>query len=212
MFTTVLFYILAVILIIAGARVITATSPVTAVLHLILTFFTASMLWMLLGAEFLALLLVLVYVGAVMVLFLFVVMMIDITPGNLRSGFKTYLPLGLVVGGVMVLEIAFVLGNMYLGSGPSISMPADYDNTRALGIALYSQYSYAIQIGAATLLVGMIAAIALTLRERRNRKYVTSDQQLHVKASDRLKMVNIPSQREVPTSDVADEKPAGEGK
>ena len=212
MFTTVLFYILAVILIIAGARVITATSPVTAVLHLILTFFTASMLWLLLGAEFLALLLVLVYVGAVMVLFLFVVMMIDITPANLRSGFKTYLPLGLIVGGVMVLEIAFVLGNMYLGSGPSISMPADYDNTRELGIALYSRYSYAVQIGAVTLLVGMIAAIALTLRERRNRKYVTSDQQLHVKASDRLKMVNIPSQREVPTAEEQDAKPAGEGK
>ena len=212
MFTTVLFYILAVILIIAGARVITATSPVTAVLHLILTFFTASMLWMLLGAEFLALLLVLVYVGAVMVLFLFVVMMIDITPSGLRSGFKTYLPLGLVVGGVMVLEIAFVLGNMYLGSGPSIAMPAEYNNTRELGIALYSQYSYAIQVGAVTLLVGMIAAIALTLRERRNRKYVTSDQQLHVKASDRLKMVNIPSQREVPAVNADAAKPVGEGK
>ncbi len=212
MFTTVLFYILAVILIIAGARVITAASPVTAVLHLILTFFTASMLWMLLGAEFLALLLVLVYVGAVMVLFLFVVMMIDISPSNLRSGFKTYLPLGLIVGGVMVLEIAFVLGNMYLGSGPSIALPAEYNNTRELGIALYSQYSFAIQVGAVTLLVGMIAAIALTLRGRRNSKYVTSDQQLHVKASDRLKMVNIPSQREVPTTDLQDGTPVGESK
>lgn len=212
MFTTVLFYILAVILIIAGARVITAASPVTAVLHLILTFFTASMLWMLLGAEFLALLLVLVYVGAVMVLFLFVVMMIDISPSNLRSGFKTYLPLGLIVGGVMVLEIAFVLGNMYLGSGPSIALPAEYNNTRELGIALYSQYSFAIQVGAVTLLVGMIAAIALTLRGRRNSKYVTSDQQLHVKASDRLKMVNIPSQREVPTTDPQDGTPVGESK
>ncbi len=212
MFTTVLFYILAVILIIAGARVITAASPVTAVLHLILTFFTASMLWMLLGAEFLALLLVLVYVGAVMVLFLFVVMMIDISPSNLRSGFKTYLPLGLIVGGVMVLEIAFVLGNMYLGSGPSLALPAEYNNTRELGIALYSQYSFAIQVGAVTLLVGMIAAIALTLRGRRNSKYVTSDQQLHVKASDRLKMVNIPSQREVPTTDLQDGTPVGESK
>ncbi len=212
MFTTVLFYILAVILIIAGARVILATSPITAVLHLILTFFTASMLWMLLGAEFLALLLVLVYVGAVMVLFLFVVMMIDITPSHLRSGFKTYLPLGLVVGGIMVLEIAFVIGNMYLGSGPSLSLPAEYNNTRELGIALYSEYSYAIQIGAVLLLVGMIAAIALTLRERRNRKYVTASQQLHVKASDRLKMVNIPSQHEATATKEQDVKPVGEAK
>ncbi|MGO1767156.1 MAG: NADH-quinone oxidoreductase subunit J family protein, partial [Advenella sp.] len=125
--------------------------------------------------------------------------------------FKTYLPLGLVVGGVMVLEIAFVLGNMYLGSGPSLSMPAEYNNTRELGIALYSEYSYAIQIGAMTLLVGMVAAIALTLRERRNRKYVTSDQQLGVKASDRLKMINIPSQTEVPTANEQGVKPVGEG-
>lgn len=110
-FTTVLFYILAAVLVIAAFRVITARSPVTAVLHLILAFANAAMLWMLLGAEFLALLLVLVYVGAVMVLFLFVVMMLDIRMDALRQGMKTYLPLGLVIGTVMVLEMAFVLGS-----------------------------------------------------------------------------------------------------
>ncbi len=123
-FTTVLFYILAFVLVIAAFRVITARSPVTAVLHLILAFANAAMIWMLLGAEFLALLLVLVYVGAVMVLFLFVVMMLDIRIDSLRDGLKTYLPLGLVIGVVLVLEMAFVLGSTWYGAGPQALSPA----------------------------------------------------------------------------------------
>ena len=169
-FTTVLFYILAFVLVIAAFRVITARSPVTAVLHLILAFANAAMIWMLLGAEFLALLLVLVYVGAVMVLFLFVVMMLDIRIDSLRDGLKTYLPLGLVIGVVLVLEMAFVLGSTWYGAGPQAPVAGDYNNARALGEVMYTQYVYAIEVGAALLLVGMVAAIALTLRRRRDAK------------------------------------------
>ncbi|NRF50696.1 NADH-quinone oxidoreductase subunit J, partial [Pseudomonas stutzeri] len=129
-FTTVLFYILAAVLVIAAFRVITARSPVTAVLHLILAFANAAMLWMLLGAEFLALLLVLVYVGAVMVLFLFVVMMLDIRIDTLRHGLKTYLPLGLLIGAVLVVEMSFVLGATWYGAGPQASMAAAHNLAR----------------------------------------------------------------------------------
>ena len=146
-FTTVL-YLLAAVLVIAAFRVITARSPVTAVMHLILAFANAAMLWMLLGAEFLALLLVLVYVGAVMVLFLFVVMMLDIRIDALRGGLKTYLPLGLVIGLVMVVEMAFVLGSTWYGAGPQAPVAGDYNNARALGELMYTQYVYAIEVGA----------------------------------------------------------------
>jgi NADH-quinone oxidoreductase subunit J len=198
MFTTVLFYLLALILVVAAFRVILATSPVTAVLHLILVFFTAAMLWMLLQAEFLALLLVLVYVGAVMVLFLFVVMMLDIRMDALRHGVKTYLPLGLVIGLVMVLEMAFVLGRTWFGAGPAAARPADYDNTHVLGMAMYHQYVYAVEVGAVILLVGMIAAIALTLRHRRDVKYQRPGDQVRVRARDRVRLVSIASQTEAP--------------
>src|SRR5690606_18416166 len=152
-FTTVLFYILAAVLVIAAFRVITARSPVTAVLHLILAFANAAMLWMLLGAEFLALLLVLVYVGAVMVLFLFVVMMLDIRIDTMRHGLKTYLPLGLIIGLVLVLEMSFVLYSTWHGAGPQAVPAGDYNNSRVLGEVMYTQYVYAVQVGAALLLV-----------------------------------------------------------
>ncbi|CAB3646981.1 NADH:ubiquinone oxidoreductase subunit J [Achromobacter marplatensis] len=193
-FTTVLFYILAAVLVIAAFRVITARSPVTAVLHLILAFSNAAMLWMLLGAEFLALLLVLVYVGAVMVLFLFVVMMLDIRMDTMRQGMKTYLPLGLVIGLVLVLEMSFVLGSTWYGSGPQAPVAGDYNNARALGEVMYTQYVYAIEVGAALLLVGMVAAIALTLRRRRDVKYNDPVAAVRVRAKDRFRMVNMPAQ------------------
>ncbi|MBO1111917.1 NADH-quinone oxidoreductase subunit J [Bordetella petrii] len=193
-FTTVLFYILAAVLVIAAFRVITARSPVTAVLHLILAFANAAMLWMLLGAEFLALLLVLVYVGAVMVLFLFVVMMLDIRIDTLRHGLKTYLPLGLIIGAVLVVEMSFVLGATWHGAGPQASMAADYNNTRALGEAMYTQYVYAVEVGAALLLVGMIAAISLTLRRRRDAKYNDPAAAVRVRAKDRFRLVSMPAQ------------------
>jgi len=195
-FTSVLFYILAIVLVVAAFRVITARSPVTAVLHLILAFANAAMLWMLLGAEFLALLLVLVYVGAVMVLFLFVVMMLDIRVDHLRRGLKTYLPLGLVVGGIMVLEMAFVLGATWQGAGPPAAVAGDYNNARALGEIMYTQYVYAVEVGAALLLVGMVAAIALTLRGRRDVKYNDPAAAVRVRAKDRFRMVKLQSQSE----------------
>lgn len=195
-FTTILFYILAIVLTIAAFRVITARSPVTAVLHLILVFFNAALLWMLLGAEFLALLLVLVYVGAVMVLFLFVVMMLDIRIDAMRSGLKKYLPLGILVGLVMVLEMSFVLGTSWHAAGAQATMPADYNNARELGILMYTQYVYAVEVGAALLLVGMVAAIALTLRRRRDVKYNNPGAAVRVKARDRFRLVSIPSQGE----------------
>jgi NADH-quinone oxidoreductase subunit J len=214
-FTTILFYILSVVLTIAAFRVITARSPVTAVLHLILVFFTAAMMWMLLGAEFLALLLVLVYVGAVMVLFLFVVMMLDIRIDSMRAGLKTYLPLGILVGVVMVLEMSFVLGTTWHTDTAPVAMAADYNNARVLGGIMYTQYVYAIEVGAALLLVGMIAAIALTLRKRRDAKYYDPAAAVRVRAKDRFRMVNMPSQTEkaaVPAEPAAPAAASGEKK
>ena len=196
-FTTVLFYILAIVLVIAAFRVITAKSPVTAVLHLILAFANAAMLWMLLGAEFLALLLVLVYVGAVMVLFLFVVMMLDVKMEVLRAGMKAYLPVGLVVGLVMVLEMSFVLATSWSGVGPAADIGDDYNNARTLGEVMYTQYAFAVEVGAVLLLVGMIAAISLTLRRRNDVKYNDPAAAVRVKAKDRVRLLDIPSQEPV---------------
>jgi len=199
-FTTVLFYVLAVVLVVAAFRVINASNPVTAVLHLILTFFTASMLWILLGAEFLGLLLVVVYVGAVMVLFLFVVMMLDIRVEGMRKGLRTYLPLGLTIGGIMVLEMSFVLARTWFGAGPQAPQAADYDNTHALGVLMYTEYVFAVEVGAVVLLVGMVAAIALTLRRRHDVKYNNPADQVRVKARDRIRLVDLPSQTKKPST------------
>lgn len=193
-FISVLFYILAFVLVVAAFRVITARSPVTAVLHLILAFANAAMLRMLLGAEFLALLLVLVYVGAVMVLFLFVVMMLDIRIDSMRRGLKTYLPLGLVIGLVLVLEMSFVLATTWSDVGPQVAAAGDYNNSRVLGEVMYTQYVYAIEVGAALLLVGMIAAISLTLRRRRDAKYNDPAAAVRVRAKDRFRLVSMPAQ------------------
>jgi NADH-quinone oxidoreductase subunit J len=211
-FSTVLFYLLAIVLVIAAFRVITATSPVTGVLHLILVFFTASMLWMLLGAEFLSLLLVLVYVGAVMVLFLFVVMMLDVRMETLRSGLKTYLPLGLLIGLVMVLEMAFVLARTWLGAGPPAAIADNYDNTRALGVAMYTDYVFAVQVGGVILLVGMIAAIALTLRKRTDVKRNRPSEQVKARAADRVRLVSLQSQTEAPAEAAQSEPAQGDKK
>lgn len=196
-FTTVLFYILATVLVVAAIRVVTAKSPITAVLFLILAFANAAMIWMLLGAEFLSLLLVLVYVGAVMVLFLFVVMMLDVKMEALREGMRHYLPLGLIIGAIMVVEMSFVLMQTWGDIGPAADMGNDYNNTRALGELMYTQYVYAVEVGAVILLVGMIAAISLTLRRRKDVRYNNPAAAVRVKAKDRVHLVDLKSQAPV---------------
>ena len=168
------FYLFSAILLFAGMRVITARNPVHAALFLVLAFFTASGLWLLLEAEFLAITLVLVYVGAVMVLFLFVVMMLDINLEKLREGFWDYLPLAAIVSVLMVLEMVVILGGKHFGLK---QMPApvahgpEYSNTKELGRLLYTEYVYPFEIAAVILLVAIVAAIALTMRRRKNTKY-----------------------------------------
>ncbi len=196
-FVTVLFYVLAAVLVFAAIRVITAKSPITAVLFLILAFANAAMIWMLLGAEFLSLLLILVYVGAVMVLFLFVVMMIDVKMEILREGMRKYLPLGLGIGLLLVVQMSFVLRQSWGEIGPAAEMARDYNNTRALGELMYTQYVYAVEVGAVILLVGMVAAISLTLRRRKDVRYNDPAAAVRVKAKDRVRIVEMKSQAPV---------------
>ncbi|MBE0612257.1 MAG: NADH-quinone oxidoreductase subunit J [Burkholderiales bacterium] len=194
----VLFYFFSAILLIAALRVITARNPVHAALYLVLSFFTASAIWMMLRAEFLAIVLVLVYVGAVMVLFLFVVMMLDINLDRLREGFWSYLPLGAAVGILMVVEMVLVLGGKYFGT-EHLPNPADpgaaYSNTKELGRILYTDYVYPFELAAVILLVAIVAAIALTLRGRKDSKHQDPSQQIAVKRADRVRMISMPSEK-----------------
>jgi NADH-quinone oxidoreductase subunit J len=196
MFETGIFYAFATILLVAGVRVVTARNPVHAALFLVLAFFTSAGIWLLLRAEFLAIALVVVYVGAVMVLFLFVVMMLDINLERVREGFWRNLPLALVVGGVMVAEMIFVLANRIWGAGGPRRLPADYSNTKELGRVLYTQYAYAFEIAAVILLVAIVAAIALTLRRRKDHRSQDPSAQTRVKRADRVTLVSMPSERE----------------
>jgi len=203
-FSTVLFYLFALVLVYAALRVIVAPNPITAVLHLILAFFTAAMSWVLIGAEFLGLLLVLVYVGAVMVLFLFVVMMLDVRMQALREGLRAYMGLGVVVGLVMALEMAFVVTAAWLDAGAQAVPANDFNSARALGGLMYSRYVYAVEIGAVVLLVGMVAAIALTMRQRTDVKRVNPADQVRVRARDRVRLVKMPAQGKADTADRKD--------
>jgi len=192
--TTGLFYVFSAVLLISAFRVITARNPVHAVLFLVLTFFQAAMIWMLLKAEFLAITLVLVYVGAVMVLFLFVVMMMDINVENLRVGFWKHFPLAALVGVVIALEMsAVVMGGFRVVDDPQSTSAAlmGVSNSKELGKLLYTQYVYPLEIAAAILLVAMFAAIALTLRARKDSKYISPGEQVRVKSRDRMVVLKM---------------------
>ena len=174
--------------------VITRRNPVHSALFLVLAFFNSAGLWMLAEAEFLAIALVLVYVGAVMVLFLFVVMMLDINLAELRAGFVRNAPLAILIAVLMVVELVMVVGPKRFGldavAAPA-AKPADYSNTEELGIALFTQHLYAFEIAAVILLVGIIAAISLTMRKRPETKHQNPGRQVLVKAADRLRVVKM---------------------
>ena len=198
--STALFYLFSAVLLGASFRVITARSAVHSALFLVLAFFSASCVWMLLRAEFLAISLVLVYVGAVMVLFLFVVMMLDINVDALRGGFWKHFPVAALVGVVIALEMALVLiPGFDLRSAPVPDAKAmQLGNTKLLGIEVYTQYLYPLQIAAVLLLVAIIAAIALTLRQRKDSKAINASEQVKVKKADRLRIVKMKAVVEPP--------------
>ena len=194
-FETIVFYMFAALIVFASLRVITARNPVHAVLFLVLVFISSAGIWMLLEAEFLAITLVLVYVGAVMVLFLFVVMMLDINLAELRAGFWHWLPFGAALAGLMAFEMIWVLGSSETsGSATAIKHAADYSNTKELGRLIYTEYVYPFEIAAVILLVAMVAAIALTLRRRKDVKSQVAADQIAVKKADRLRIVPMQSE------------------
>jgi NADH-quinone oxidoreductase subunit J len=209
-----LFYVFSAVLLFAAFRVITARNPVHAALYLVLAFFQASGVWMLLKAEFLSITLVLVYVGAVMVLFLFVVMMLDINLDTIRQGFWKNFPLAATLGAVVALELAAVLLGGFRVSEPPVAaqavgaVAAQVSNTKDLGIALYTQYLYPVEIAAVILLVAIVAAIALTLRQRKDSKFQDPSQQVRVKARDRFEIVKMDPVRPAPAPVATEEKQA----
>lgn len=210
------FYLFAAVLLFAAYRVVTARNPVHAVLFLMLAFSQAAALWLLLKAEFLGITLVLVYLGAVMVLFLFVVMMLDINIDSVRKGFWKNFPLAAILGGLVAAELMVVLwaGFPTLAASPDAAdvgvNAANYSNTRELGLLLYTEYLYPVEVAAVILLVAMIAAIALTLRQRKDSKAINPALQVHVRARDRLVIVPMAATQKAPP--VPDNTAAEEGK
>jgi NADH-quinone oxidoreductase subunit J len=192
--TAILFWVFSTLLMFAGVRVITAQNPVHAALALVLCFFQAAFIWMLLKAEFLAITLVLVYVGAVMVLFLFVVMMLDIDFVAMREGFKRYLLIGSIVAAILVFEIsAIVVKGFYK---PLAGLPAassTVGQTKVLGLAMFQQYAFAVEVASIVLLVAIIAAVALTLRKRKDVRYNDPQAAIRTKAKDRMRIIKIDS-------------------
>jgi NADH-quinone oxidoreductase subunit J len=198
LFHTILFYFFATVLIGAALGVIFARNPVHAVMFLVLAFFQSAVLWLLAEAEFLALVLVLVYVGAVMVLFLFVVMMLDINVERTTGGYARYLPLGLIVAGLMIVELVQII--WMRGSGETLTggfaaTPEGYSNTKALGAILYTEHVYAFEIAAVILLLAIIAAITLTMRKRPGLKQQNISAQVAVRAKDRVRIVKMASEK-----------------
>ena len=206
-FTTVLFYIFALLLTVSALKVITSRNPVASALFLVLAFFNAAAIWMLLQAEFLAILLVLVYVGAVMVLFLFVVMMLDINLDVLHRDFKKFVPLASIVGAIIIIETALILWHGYgatvtpvhdVTAGAGVGGGAVMSNTRLIGKVIYTDYIFAFEIAGLILLVAIIAAISLTIREKKDNKRQTISEQVKVRASDRVRIVKMKSETEAP--------------
>jgi len=208
-FQDIVFYALAAVLLFAAISVITTRNPVYAALYMVLAFFTAAGIWLLLEAEFLAIALVLVYVGAVMVLFLFVVMMLDINLDKLREGFWKALPIALPVGGLMAVEMVMIVGVRNFGADKvlaPVARAADYNNTAELGRVLYTDYLLPFELASVVLLVAIVAAIALTLRDRTESKSVDPAKQVLVKKVDRiriLKMDAVVEKEEAPLEDAS---------
>ncbi len=195
-FKTFVFYFLATVLVFASLRVVTLRNPVHAALNLVLAFFSASGIWVLLQAEFLAIALILVYVGAVMVLFLFVVMLLDINLDRLRVGFWSYLPLGAIVALLIVAEMSLVLYARFSGVSESVAgqTGASFSNAKAVGRLLFTDYVYPFELASVILLVGIVAAVALTLRGKRKSKAVSPSEQVFVKAKDRVRIIKMPAE------------------
>jgi len=195
-FETVVFYVFAALTVFAALRVITARNPVHAALFLVMAFFSMAGIWILLEAEFLAITLVLVYVGAVMVLFLFVVMMLDINLVRMREGLWRWVPFGAVLAGLLVFEMVWVLGSSDVSGGKAaVKHAADYSNTKELGRLIYTEYVYPFEIAAAILLVAMVAAIALTSRRRKDAKSQVIPDQIAVSKADRLRLIKMPTEK-----------------
>ena len=196
-FEMIIFYVFSAITLVSALRVITARNPVHAALFLVLAFFSSAAIWMLLRAEFLAITLVLVYVGAVMVLFLFVVMMLDINIEKVRAGFWANLPLALVVGGFIAVEMILVVSHALRRSSGLVDPGQGHSNTRELGRVLYTDYVYPFELAAVVLLVAIVAAIALTMRSRRkDTKFQDPSQQVRVKRADRVRLISMPSEKQ----------------
>lgn len=195
----ILFYVFAAVLVVAAVGVITARNPVHAVLFLVFAFFNSAVIWLLMEAEFLAIVLVLVYVGAVMVLFLFVVMMLDVNIAKVREGFTRYAPLGFIIAAIVVAEIGSVV---WVKMGEStqaatqLAMPEGYSNTRALGELLYTKYLYPFELAAVILLIAIVAAIVLTMRHRTGLKAQDIGRQVSVHAADRIRIVKMEPEKE----------------
>jgi NADH-quinone oxidoreductase subunit J len=212
MFELIFFGMYAFVLIAAAIGVVASRNPVHSAMFLVLAFFSSAVLWLLLEAEFLAMTLVLVYVGAVMVLFLFVVMMLDINIARLREGFVRYLPLGIAVAVIMfVMMISVITGGIFSGDNAvePIARAADYSNTKALGRVLYTEYVLAFEIAAVILLVAIVAAISLTMRKRTHTKYQNPSAQIRATKADRLRIVKMASSSEPAGSESVSNKSLG---
>lgn len=214
-FTTVLFYIFALLMTASGLKVITARNPVSSALFLVLAFFNAAAIWMLLEAEFLAILLVLVYVGAVMVLFLFVVMMLDINLDVLRRDFRRFVPMATIVGAIIVIETALILWHGY---GATVSPVHDaaqaaggLSNTRLIGRIIYSDYIFAFEIAGLVLLVAIIAAIGLTIREGKDAKRQRVSEQVRVRRDERVRLVRMAAETQAPDASTQPATPGNAG-